>query len=148
MNRIMDSHEQYAQRTEESTPPRHSTEASYVPPERTPHSERLRETLERDLRSRSKNFKELRQLGVVDFHGTIDPAEAETWLKRTERVFGMMRCTVDKQYDFAVSLLPGDAYDLWETVQAAVVRPSILTYADFLQEFRDRYMPEVYRDEK
>lgn len=144
----MDSSEQYAQRTEDSAQSRRSTEASNVPPENTPRSERVQETPERDVRSRSKNFKELRQLGAVDFYGTTDPAEAETWLKRTERVFGMMRCTVDEQYDFAVSLLQGDAYDWWETVPGSTVRPSILTYADFLREFRDRYMPEVYQDEK
>ena len=50
-------------------------------------------------------------MGAVEFCGTTDPAEAETWLKRTERVFGMMRCTMDEQFDFAVSLLQGDAYD-------------------------------------
>ena len=60
----------------------------------------------------------------------------------------MMKCTMDKQFDIAVSLLQGDAYDWWETVPGATVRPSILTYTDFLREFRDRYMPKVYRDEK
>ena len=55
---------------------------------------------------------------------------------------------MDAQYDFAISLLQGDAYDWWETVPGAMVRPSILMYADFFREFRDRYMPEVYRDEK
>ena len=29
-----------------------------------------------------------------------------------------------------------------------VRRPPTLTYDDFLREFRDKYMPEVYRDEK
>ena len=28
------------------------------------------------------------------------------------------------------------------------MRPTVLTYTDFLREFRDRYMPEVYQDEK
>ena len=139
MNRIMESHDQFAQRIENSAKPRHSTEASHVPQEQTPHSERLQETPSRDLRSRSKNFKELRQLGAVDFYGTTDPAEAETWLKRIERVFSMMsmmRCTVEEQYDFVVSLLQGYAYDWWETVPNSMVRPPILTYADFLLEFR------------
>ena len=81
INRIMDSHEQFAQRIEDSAEPKHSTEASHIPLERTPHSERLQETPERDLRSCSKNYKELRQLRAVDFYGTTDPAEAETLLK-------------------------------------------------------------------
>ena len=30
-------------------------------------------------------------MGTVDFYGTTDPAEAEIWLKRREKVFEMMR---------------------------------------------------------
>ena len=101
-----------------------------------------------DRKSKSKDFKELRQLGAVDFGGTTDPAEAETWLKRTERIFTLMRCTKKDQFDFAVSLLQGDTYDWWEIVPNAMARPPVLIYDDFLREFRDRYMPEVYRDEK
>ena len=47
-----------------------------------------------------------------------------------------------------ISLLQGDAYEWSETVPNATVRPPILTYNDFLREFRDRYMPEMYREEK
>ena len=60
----------------------------------------------------------------------------------------MLRSTEEEQFDFVVSLLQGDAYDWWETVPNATVRPPVLTYNDFLREFRDRYMPEIYRDEK
>ena len=60
-------------------------------------------------------------MGAIDFYGTTDPTEVETWLKRTERVLGMMRCTLEDQFDFAVSLLQGDAYDWWETIPNATV---------------------------
>ena len=39
-------------------------------------------------------------------------------------------------------------YDWWETVPGATARPPVMSYDDFLREFKDRYMPEVYRDEK
>ena len=107
----MDSSEQHAQRTEDSAQPRPSTEASHAPRDHIPHSERLPEILERDLKSRSKEYKELRQLGAPDFHGTTDPAEAEAWLKRIEWIFTSMKCSMEAQYDFAISLLQGDAYD-------------------------------------
>ena len=60
----------------------------------------------------------------------------------------MMQCTPDEKFDYAVSLLQGNAYDWWETVPNATVQPPILQWEDFLQEFRDNYMPEVYQDEK
>ena len=62
----MESHDQYAQRTGDSAEPRHSTEASQVPHEHTSRSERLPVRLERDLRSGSRDIRELRQLGAKD----------------------------------------------------------------------------------
>ena len=60
----------------------------------------------------------------------------------------MMRCTQADQFDFTVSLPQGDAYDWRETIPGATTQPLTLIYEDFLREFRDNYMPEVYRDEK
>ena len=107
----MESHTQDAQRIEETADSRPLIESSSVTREQPPPTELTRGTQEQAQRSRSKNFKELRQLGAIDFYGTTDLAEAETWLKRTERVFTLMRCTMEEQFDFAVSLLQGDAYD-------------------------------------
>ena len=131
----MDSQEQNAQRIEESAESRRSIGASHALHEQTPIPESVHRTPGQEQRSRSKNFKELRQLGAVDFYGTTDPAEAETWIKRTEWVFRMMRSTPDEQFDFAVSLLQRDAYDWWETIPGAMARPPTLTYDDFLREF-------------
>ena len=44
--------------------------------------------------------------------------------------------------------MQGDAYDWWETVPGATEQPPILTYDDFLREFRDRYTLKIYRDDK
>lgn len=94
-----------------------------------------------------RNYKELRKLGATDFYGTIDPAEAETWLKRTNRVLNMMQCGPVEKFDYAVSLLQADVYDWWETVPNSDVQPPIFTWDDFQREFHDKYMPEIYRDE-
>ena len=87
-------------------------------------------------------------MGAKDFEGTTDPAEAEKWLKRTERIFTLMGCSMEDRFEFIVSLLQGDAYDWWETIPRALVRPAVLTYEDFLCLFRNKYLPEVYREEK
>ena len=146
--RSMDSQEQYGQRIEDTVEARRSAGASYAHSDQSLAPEPERRHLGGERRSRSKDIKELRQLGAVDFHGTIDPAEAKTWLKRTKRVFVLMGCTREDRFELVVSLLQGDAYDWWETVPGALVRPPVMTYDDFLREFRDKYMPEVYRDEK
>ena len=95
-------------------------------------SESVHELPGLDKRSRSEKLRELRQLGAIEFCGTTDPAEAEISLKRTERIFTLMRCTREDQFDFAVSLFQGDAYDWGETVPNAMAQPPVLTYNDFL----------------
>ena len=108
----MDSQDRYAQRIEDTAESGRSVGASYArtrsertqPPEPAPRPQGA-------LRSRSKDYKELRQLGAKDFEGTTDPAEAEKWLKRTERIFTLMGCSMEDRFEFIVSLLQGDAYD-------------------------------------
>ncbi|XP_042024003.1 uncharacterized protein LOC121771256 [Salvia splendens] len=101
-----------------------------------------------EMRPRGRNFKELRKMGAVDFVWTIDPAEAEIWLKRTKRVFNQMGCIAEERFDYTVSLLQDNAYYWWETVPRAMIHPPVLSWDDFLREFGDKYMPPVYHDEK
>ena len=144
----MDSQEQFSQRIEDTAESGRSEGASHALSDQSLPPEPERRPQGGEQMSRSKDYKELRQLGAIDFNGTTDPAEAETWLKRIERIFTLMGCTLVDQFKFVVSLLQGDAYDWLETVPGALVRPAVMTYDDFLREFRDKYMPEVYRDEK
>ncbi|XP_074376881.1 uncharacterized protein LOC141718399 [Apium graveolens] len=90
-----------------------------------------------------RDYKELRKFGAIDFPGTVDPAEAEKWLKRTERVFIMIRCAPEEKFDYAVLLLQEDAYDWWETVPDSAVQLPILTWDDFRREFRDKDREKV-----
>ena len=145
----MDSQTHDAQRVEGSAESRHSIEVSQSLSRLAPtHTASTHRTQRQESRSRSKEIKELRQLGAEDFKGTTDPAEAEAWLKRIERLFTLLGSTEEQQFYLVISLLQGDAYDWWETIPNATARPPVLTYADFLKEFKDRYMPEMYRDEK
>ena len=58
----------------------------------------------------AKKFEQLRKLGAISFSSTLDPAEAEAWLKSTECIFNLMYCTPEERFDYAVFLLQGDAY--------------------------------------
>ena len=94
----MDSQSHDAQRIEGSAESRHSLEVSQAPQgyTRTPLPTSTYGTQRRELRFCSKDFKELRQLGAVDFFGTTDPAEAESWLKRTEGIFTLLGSTEEE----------------------------------------------------
>ena len=130
----MDSPSHNAQRIEGTADSEYSLEVSQAPPRhsRTHSATPTHRTQRQEPRSRSKAIKELRQLGAVDFFGTTDPAEKETWLKRTVRVFTLMGSTEEDQFFYIVSLLQGDAYDWWETIPRATARPLVLGYRDFL----------------
>ncbi|XP_049403939.1 uncharacterized protein LOC125867445 [Solanum stenotomum] len=49
---------------------------------------------------------------------------------------------------YAISLLQKDAYDWWVSVPNAKVKPHVLTWDDFLREFRMKYVPPAYCDAK
>ncbi|XP_042059547.1 uncharacterized protein LOC121804064 [Salvia splendens] len=151
----MDIPEHMSSRREGSAAPHNSltAEASHTTVTSSGGSQPIHRQVEQevqglDMRPRGGNFKELRKMGAVDFVGTTDPAEAEIWLKRTELVFNQMACIAEERFDYAVSLLQGDAYYWWETVPRAMIHPPVLSWDDFLREFSDKYMPPVYRDEK
>ncbi|KAJ8748994.1 hypothetical protein K2173_013434 [Erythroxylum novogranatense] len=61
-----------------------------------PHSEELPPRV--PVR-RERRYVQLRKQGAVDFYGNTDPAEAEGWLERTERVLDQMDCEPDERFD-------------------------------------------------
>ncbi|KAL0448766.1 UNVERIFIED_CONTAM: Transposon Ty3-I Gag-Pol polyprotein, partial [Sesamum latifolium] len=93
-----------------------------------------------------KTYEIVRRQGAKVFPGTTDPAEAEEWLRNTERVLDRIECTPEQRLRYAVSLFEKDALDWWKTVPGSKNRPIILTWNDFLKEFADKYTPPVYRN--
>ena len=78
----MESQDRNAQRTEGLADYRYPVELSDTVRDNTLLSESVHELPGLDKRSRSEKLRELRQLGAIEFCGTIDPAEAKSWLKR------------------------------------------------------------------
>ncbi|XP_020546911.1 uncharacterized protein LOC110011308 [Sesamum indicum] len=95
-----------------------------------------------------KNYEIVRRQGAKVFAGTTDLAEAEEWLRNTERVLDGIECTSEQKLRYAVSLLEKDTLDWWETVPGSKNRPFTLTWNDFLKEFAGKYTPPVYKNRK
>ncbi|KAK4400634.1 Retrovirus-related Pol polyprotein from transposon [Sesamum angolense] len=95
-----------------------------------------------------KNYEVVRRQGAKVFAGTTDPAEAEEWLRNTERVLDRIECTSEQKLRYAVSLFEKDALDWWETIPGSKNRPITLSWNDFLKEYADKYTPPVYRNRK
>ncbi len=84
----------------------------------------------------------------MKFKGTVDPLEAEQWLERMDRVFKKLHCPDELKFEYFVSLLQGDAYDWWKTIPHSLAEPPVLTWEDFIREFRQKYVPNAYVDQK
>ena len=92
----------------------------------------------------------LRRHGVKEFHGSSkeESEKAEFWLENLERVLEEVRCPLDQRASCAISLLQGEAYDWWKLVLKSPRIPNPLTWEFFVQEFRAKYVTEMYRDSK
>ena len=92
----------------------------------------------------------IRRDGAEEFHGSSmeESEKAEFWLEKLERVSEEVRCPPDQRASCAVSLLQGEEYDWWKLVLKSPMIPNPLTWEFFVQEFRAKYVTEMYRDSK
>ncbi|XP_022846659.1 uncharacterized protein LOC111369392 isoform X2 [Olea europaea var. sylvestris] len=88
------------------------------------------------------------KLGAKVFTGTADPAVAQAWMTKIERVFDVMGCSDDRKLCLATFLLEEGAYDWWQSVQSTYLDPSIITWTEFRRIFYDVYYPRSYKDAK
>ncbi|KAL2533239.1 Uncharacterized protein Adt_06590 [Abeliophyllum distichum] len=71
------------------------------------------------------------KLGAKVFTGTSDPAMAEAWMHKIEKVFDVMGCPDDKRLRLATFLLEEGANDWWRLIQTRYADPSVITWANF-----------------
>ena len=85
-----------------------------------------------------------------EFHGSSmeESTKAEFWLEKLERVLEEVRCPPDQRVSCAVSLLQSEAYDWWKLALKSPRIPNPMTWEFFVQEFRSKYVTEMYRDSK
>ena len=88
--------------------------------------------------------------GAEEFHGTNmeEFDKAKFWLEKLQRILEEVRCPPDQRVSCAVSLLHSEAYDLWKLALRSLKIPNPMTWEFFVQEFRAKYVTEMYRDSK
>ena len=92
----------------------------------------------------------VRRHGAEEFHGTNmeEYEKAEFWLEKLQRILKEVRCPPDKRVSCAVSLLQSEAYDWWKLALRSSRIPNPMTWEFFVQEFRAKYVIDMYRDSK
>ena len=98
------------------------------------------------------------------FAGTMNPSEAEDWLKRMESIFEVMQLHDDQRVTLASFMLKEEARFWWEAARRLLVAPVVgvegqvvgnvapaplnITWDQFVKVFNDKYFPESYRYEQ
>ena len=87
-----------------------------------------------------------RKLGAWKYDGLGDPEKASSWLEGNERVYQVMKCTDEQMVTFSAFLLRDRALEWWRAVQRKC--PEGVFWAQFKEEFTDKFVPASYRDAK
>ena len=92
----------------------------------------------------------IRRHGAVEFHGSNmeESDKAELWLEKLQRIMEEVRCPPDQRVACEVSLLQGNAYDWWKLVLRSPRLPDPILWEFFVQEFRAKYVYDMYRETK
>ena len=92
----------------------------------------------------------VRRHEAEEFHGSNMEGsdKAESWLEHLQIIVEEMRCPPGQRVTCTVSLLQGSAYDWWKLALRSPRIPNFMTWEFFVQEFRAKYITEMYRESK
>ena len=112
-------------------------------------SQDMAQVLER-LTAHKASINMIRRHEAEEFHGSNmeESDKAEFWLEKLQRIVEEVRCPPDQRVICAVSLLQGSAYDWWKLVLRSPRLPDPIPWEFFVQEFRAKYVSDMYRETK
>ena len=87
-----------------------------------------------------------RKLGARNYAGLGDPEKASSWLEGNKLVYQVMQCTDEQMVTFSAFLLRDRALEWWRAVQRRCLEG--VSWAQFKEEFTDKFVPSSYRDAK
>ena len=92
----------------------------------------------------------IRRHGAEEFHGSnmekLD--KADFWLEKLQGIVKKVRCAPDQRVTCVVSLIQGSAYDWWKLVLRSPRLSDPIPWEFFVQEFRAKYVFDMYRETK
>ena len=100
----------------------------------------------RQPREPAASIERGRKLGERNYDGLGDPEKASSWLEGNERVYQVMQCIDEHMVTFSAFLIRDRALEWWTAVQRRC--PEGVSWAQFKEEFTDKFVPASYRDRK
>ena len=92
----------------------------------------------------------IRRHRVEEFHGSNmkEYDKAKFWLEKLQRLMEDVKCPPDQRVTCAISLLQGSGYDWWKLVLRSLRHPDPISWEFFVQEFRVKYVSDLYKETK
>ncbi|CAL8993984.1 unnamed protein product [Prunus brigantina] len=113
--------------------------------------ELLAQALTRPGQSREPSLgyaEQAKRIGAIDFDGDGDPAMAEEWIEKIERVMEIMRVPQDQRVALATFFLTRNARHWWESIKRRYQDPAAITWQVFRAAFDGQYYPLAYQNLK
>ncbi|KAL8134291.1 hypothetical protein AgCh_009363 [Apium graveolens] len=91
-------------------------------------------------------FKQFQAVKPPEFKGSVDPVEANAWLKEIEKAFDLVGAGAEQKTKFASYFLKGEANYWWESTRA-LEGDEFVTWERFTELFLEKYFPRYMKNQ-
>ncbi|KAL8108735.1 hypothetical protein AgCh_024996 [Apium graveolens] len=91
-------------------------------------------------------FKTFQAVNPPEFKGSLDPIEANVWLKEIEKSFALVKVKQEQKVEYGSYYLKNEATYWWETVKTLEGTDAI-TWKRFKELFLEKYFPQFVQDQ-
>ncbi|RVW67712.1 Retrovirus-related Pol polyprotein from transposon 17.6 [Vitis vinifera] len=92
--------------------------------------------------SRGSSFDDFKKLGPPYFSGATDPTEAEAWILKMEKFFGVIDCFEEQKASYAAFMLDKEADHWWRMTRRLLEDQGPITWRQFREAFYKKYFPD------
>ena len=87
-------------------------------------------------------------MGPPYFSGATDPTEAEAWILKMEKFFGVIDCSEEQKASYAAFMLNKEADHWWRMTRRLLEDQGPITWRQFREAFYKKYFPDSVRRQK
>ncbi|RVW26566.1 Transposon Ty3-G Gag-Pol polyprotein [Vitis vinifera] len=100
--------------------------------------------------SRGSSFDDFKKLGPPYFSGATDPTEAEAWILKMEKFFGVIDCSEEQKASYAAFMLDKEADHWWQGGEFIRLEQGDMTVAQYEAKFTElsRFSPQLIATEE
>uniref|UniRef100_F6GZX4 Bulb-type lectin domain-containing protein n=1 Tax=Vitis vinifera TaxID=29760 RepID=F6GZX4_VITVI len=98
--------------------------------------------------SRGSSFDDFKKLGPPYFSGATDPTEAEAWILKMEKFFGVIDCSEEQKASYAAFMLDKETDHWWRMTKRLLEDQGPITWRQFREAFYKKYFPDSVRWQK